>query len=49
KLFISEHTVRNHITSILSQLQLSDRTQVNLTDPKATPYKNFWRLWIWHS
>ena len=26
-LFISERTVRNHITSILSQLQLRDRTQ----------------------
>lgn len=27
KLFISERTVRNHVTSILSQLQLRDRTQ----------------------
>ncbi len=27
RLFISERTVRNHVTSILSQLQLRDRTQ----------------------
>lgn len=30
KLYISERTVRNHITSILSQLQLRDRTQAAL-------------------
>ncbi|MEL7356713.1 MAG: response regulator transcription factor [Cyanobacteria bacterium J06560_6] len=30
KLFIAERTVRNHVTSILSQLQLRDRTQAAL-------------------
>ncbi|NEQ49774.1 MAG: response regulator transcription factor [Leptolyngbya sp. SIO3F4] len=30
KLYISERTVRNHVTSILSQLQLRDRTQAAL-------------------
>ena len=37
KLFISERTVRNHVTSILSQLQLRDRTQA------ALYASQFWR------
>ena len=37
KLFISERTVRNHVTSILSQLQLRDRTQAALYASKFWP------------
>ncbi len=44
KLFIAERTVRNHVTSILSQLQLRDRTQAALYAsqfwPQRARYKN---------
>lgn len=41
KLFISERTVRNHVTSILSQLQLRDRTQA------ALYASQYWPQSIW--
>ncbi|MEM9213223.1 MAG: response regulator transcription factor [Cyanobacteria bacterium P01_F01_bin.150] len=37
-LFISERTVRNHITSILSRLQLRDRTQAAVYASRFWPY-----------
>ena len=38
-LFIAERTVRNHVTSILSQLQLRDRTQAALYASQFWPQR----------
>ncbi|KAF3890852.1 MULTISPECIES: response regulator [Nostocales] len=38
ELYISERTVRNHVTSILSQLHLRDRTQAALFASTFLPY-----------
>ena len=38
KLYISEKTVKNHVTSILSKLNLRDRTQAALLATKLTPF-----------
>ena len=40
QLFIAERTVRNHVTSILSQLQLRDRTQAALYANRFWHYKD---------
>lgn len=52
-LYISESTFKNHITHILSQLSLRDRTQdikadrmvwVSITlNPRSSPH---WKLWL---
>lgn len=42
KLFISERTVRNHVTSILSQLQLRDRTQAAVYASQFWPQNIRW-------
>ena len=38
RLYISEKTVKNHVTSILSKLNLRDRTQAALLATKLTPF-----------
>ncbi len=40
KLYISEKTVKNHVTSILSKLNLRDRTQAALLVNQVQSYRS---------